>query len=336
MATVQLVDAVDVEVFDGLPALNSTKKTAFLESGVVVRNPMLDGLARAAGDVATLPFWNDIDSSSAPNISNDDPSDIASTDKVTQGKQRAYTSHYNKAWQAADLVSELALGADAIDHIRARSEKYWSDRWTDQLVSTTQGVLADNVANNGSDMVTDVASEDGDNATASNKFSATNLIDAAYTMGDMVGGVTAIAAHSQVVAQMAKEDKGLQNVYDSDGTIMYRTYNEMRVIMDDSLPTLTGGISGVKYVTVIFGLGAFGNGEGMARVPTAIERNELAGNGGGVEALVNRKAWLLHPYGYEASEPAGNGYTNAELESAATWSRVVPRKNVPMAFLITN
>lgn len=338
MATVQTLDIVRPQVFNDLPAVDSPELMAFLESGLLVRSPMLDGFAREAGEETILPFWNDLDADDAPNISNDDPSDLAGTSKVTQSKQKTYTSHYNKAWQAADLASQLAMGADAIDHIRAKTEGYWGRRKTRFLVSAVQGVLADNLANNGGDMVKNVAVESIAAQDETTRFSSDAFVDAAYTMGDQVGGITAIAAHSGVIAQMAKQDGGLQNVYDSDGKILYRTYKEHRVIMDDSLPKIAGTTDGYKYVTVLFGSGAFGMGEGTPRVPTAVQRSELGGNGGGIELLINRKSWLIHPFGYQATAPATdpNGYTPAELESAATWTRIVERKLVPMAFLITN
>ena len=49
MATTQLADIIDVTVFQDLPAVNSPEKTAFYQSGVVVRTPLLDALATAAG-----------------------------------------------------------------------------------------------------------------------------------------------------------------------------------------------------------------------------------------------------------------------------------------------
>ena len=87
----------------------------------------------------------------------------------------------------------------------------------------------------------------------------------------------------------------------------------------------------------MFGAGAFGYGEGMSSVPVEVERNGLQGNGGGVETLIVRKTWLLHPFGFQATgTPAGESFTHAELAEATSFDRVVDRKNVPLAFLITN
>jgi hypothetical protein len=46
---------------------------------------------------------------------------------------------------------------------------------------------------------------------------------------------------------------------------------------------------------------------------------------------------LLHPFGFQQTgTPAGVSFTQAELAQAAQWDRVLPRKNVPIAYLVTN
>jgi hypothetical protein len=69
-----------------------------------------------------------------------------------------------------------------------------------------------------------------------------------------------------------------------------------------------------------------------------VEREALQGNGGGIETLVSRKSWIVHPFGFQflSGSVAGESPTLAEYKLAANWDRVVPRKNVPVAFLVTN
>jgi hypothetical protein len=57
-----------------------------------------------------------------------------------------------------------------------------------------------------------------------------------------------------------------------------------------------------------------------------------------VEELHIRKRWIMQPSGHSwlAASMASLSPTNAELATAANWNRIVPRKNVPLAFLITN
>jgi len=112
-----------------------------------------------------------------------------------------------------------------------------------------------------------------------------------------------------------------------------------RVIVDDGMPVEDGATSGNVYTSVLFGEGAMGYGEGSATTPVEVERNALQGDGGGVEILVERKSWLIHPFGMRitaGTTPTAASFSLTELRAAATWDRVVERKNIPLAFLKTN
>lgn len=336
MATVRLEDIIDTVVFRDLPAVNSPEKTAFFQSGIAVRSALLDGIASAAGKTAELPFWNDLDETSAPNLSSDDPTVNATPEKVTQGEQIARKAFLNKGWSKTDLASELAMGPRAMQHIRSRVDTYWMRQWQRRLIASCNGLLADNVAANGGDMVHDVAAEAVASQDAATRFSRTNFIAAAYTMGDRVDGIGAIAVHSAVKKQMVEQDD-VEDVRDADGNLLFQTYMGARIIVDDSMTVVAGATDGFKYTSVLFGPGMFGFGEGEPDVPVAVQREETQGNGAGVETLWTRKTWILHPAGYQnTGTPTATSFSIAELGAATTWARVVARKNVPLAFLITN
>lgn len=336
MATVQLADIIDVTVFQDLPAVDSPEKTAFFESGIAVRTELLDNLASAAGKRAELPFWNDIDPTVAPNISSDNPASSATAAKVDQGEQISRKAFLNKGLSKSDLASELALGPKAMDHIRAKVDRYWTRQWQRRLLASTVGIQADNVANDSGDMVHDVASESIAGQSASTLFSRTNFISAAYTMGDAVDGLGAIAVHSAVKQQMVEQDD-VEDVRDADGRLLFQTYMGLRIIMDDLMTVTAGATDGFKYTSIIFGSGAFGWGDGMPDVPVEVQREADQGDGGGVETLWTRKTWLLHPAGFQSTgTPAADSFTPTELQAETSWDRVVDRKNVPLAFLVTN
>lgn len=337
MANTLLSDVIDTVVYQDIPAVNSPEKTAFYESGIITQNPLLNGIANAAGKTAELPFWNDLDSTSAPNLSNDAAGDIASADKITQGEQIARKLFLNKGWSAADLASEVAMGASAIDAIRARTDTYWMRQWQKYLIAAANGVLADNVANDSSDMVHDAAIEDGNAATAANLFSRSNFTSAAFTLGDAFADTGVIAVHSVVYKRMVDNDD-IDFIPDSEGRMTIPTFMGKRVVVDDGMPVVAGSTSGFKYTTALFGEGAFGFGEGMPEMPVEVEREASQGNGGGIETLWTRKTYLLHPFGFQftSSSVSGESASLAEIANAANWDRVVQRKNVPLAFLITN
>ena len=336
MATTLLSDIIDVVVYQDLPAVNSPEKTAFYESGIVVRNPMLDSAATAAGKTAELPFWNDIDPTDQPNLSTDNPVTLATPAKVVQGEQIARKAFLNHGLSASDLASELAMGPRALEHVRNRFDTYWQRQWQRRLIASANGVLADNVANDAGDMVINVAAEAIGSVTASTLFNREAFTNAVYTAGDAADMMRAIAVHSRVMAQMVKNDD-IVYIPDSQGQLTIPTYMGLRVIVDDGLTVTPGSTSGFKYTSVIFGPGAFGYGEGQPLVPVEVQRGADQGNGGGIETLWTRKTWLLHPFGFRCTgTPASVSLSPTELAAATTWDRVVARKNVPMAFLITN
>jgi len=332
MASVQLSDIIDVTVFQDLPPVDGPEKTAFYDSGVIVRNALLDQVAQAAGKTGELPFWKDIDPTDGPNLS-DDTSDTSTPFKITQGEQIGRKAFLNASWSETDLAAELALGGDAMTRIRARLDAYWRRQWQRRLVASLNGVLADNVANYSSDMVVDVAV---DSATSSSVFTRSNFTAAGFTLGDSYDELSALAVHSVVYKRMVDNDD-IDFIPDSQGQMTIPTFLGHRVIVDDGLPVDENGANDPKYTSVLFGAGAVGFGEGTPNLPIEVEREASQGNGGGVEILHSRKTYLLHPFGFKVDDtPSGASFTLTELATAGTWDRVVDRKNVPMAFLVTN
>lgn len=335
MALVQLADIIDVTVFQDLPSVNSPEKTAFFESGIINNSQLLNDLATAAGKTAELPFWNDIDATSEVNYS-DDTENAATAVKITQGEQLTRKAFVNKGWKESDLAAELAMGGNALTHIKNRVDTYFTRQWQRRLIASTNGVLADNVANDSGDMVVNVAAESVATQTALTRFSRTNFTSAIFTLGDMASLIKAVGVHSAIYKQMV-DSNDIDFIPDSKGSMTIPTYLGVRVIVDDSLTVTAGTTDGLKYTSVLFGENAFGYGNGNPLIPVEYERNATQGNGGGAGSLWVRKTWIIHPAGFQhTGTPTGDSFTLAEMAAAAQWDRVVVRKNTPLGFLITN
>lgn len=336
MALVRLTDAVVTEVYNSYTTDNTPERTAFFQSGAVARNAMLDAEAKTKGKKGHVPFWKDIDASIEPNYSTDDPDQKSVPNKIGSGEFQFRKAFMNQSFSDADLVVELA-GSDPMQHIRNRFGVYWQRQWQRRCVAMLVGVCASNVANNASDMVIDRSIADGNAATADNLFGRTSFIDAAFTMGDRAEEIVAIAVHSMVYKRMV-ENEDIDFIPDSQGRLSIPTYMQRAVLVDDGLPVVPGATSGFVYTSIMYGAAIIGYGEGTPDTPSAVWRNEDAGNGGGIETILERNTWLLHPFGFnwtDASAP-GMSPTLADLRKAANWSRVTDRKNVPVAFLKTN
>jgi hypothetical protein len=236
-----------------------------------------------------------------------------------------------------DMARELGL-EDPLGAIINRIGKYWAVVDESRLINTCMGIKADNIASNGGDMVVDISTEDGDNATAANQISGNALIDASATMGDHSNNLVAIAMHS-VQLTMLKKQNLIDTIPNSEGNVAIQTYMGMRVIEDDSLVPVAGTTSGFIYTVILFSTGVVAFGSGTPEVPSEMERKPGTGNGGGQDVIYSRSTDIIHPYGFafDSSGVAGISATYAELNAASAWDRVYQnRKNVGMAFLMCN
>lgn len=320
MATTQLSDIFVGDYYATLEPVNSPEKTAVYESGIVTRSPVLDAVASGSQGTAEISYWQDLDADEAPNISNDDPNDQGEVGKATQGSMRARVLYLNKGYGVTDLTAELA-NSEPMQHVRNRFGTYWTRQWQRYALGASRGIIASNIANNGGDMVVDAGAT----------ISATAFQDAAFTAGDAADQFGAIGVHSVVMNQMVKQDL-IEYLRDSDGKIILATYLGKPVFMDDGLVYGPG-----RYLSVFFGQGAFGYGEGIPKMPVELERKPGGGNGGGAEVLWERKTYILQPAGFSwTGSEAQNLSPNAtQYATAGNWARVFDRKQVPFAAVIS-
>lgn len=319
------------------------EKTAFFQSGILAPTPYAAEIARGPSNLANIPFWKAIDSSIEPNYSNDIYQDIATPRNVQTGEMMARVAYLNEGFGQADLTVELT-SQNPLQSVATRLDNLWQRQAQRRLLATSLGIYNDNVAatdafHTQNDMVVDVSATSG--------FDAGAFIDATQTMGDALDGpqgevLGVIAMHSFVYGQMRKQQL-IDFIRDAENNTMFATYQGYRVIRDDSM-TVVGEGADRKFISIIFGNGAIGYGEGNPTNPLAYEREESRGNGGGVETLWSRKTWLLHPLGYSFTSAVitGNGSETVarsaswqDLANATNWNRVVERKHVPIAFLVT-
>lgn len=318
--TTQLTDIFVGDYYQTLDPVNSPEKTAVYQSGIVVKNEALDAIANNGQGSSTIAYWQDLDADEAPNLSNDDPDDLGEVGKAAQGSMQARTLYLNKGYGVADLTAELA-NSEPMQHIRNRFGKYWERQWQRYLLGSARGVIASNIANDGGDMVIDAGAT----------ISAGAFQDAAFTAGDTADQFSAMGVHSVVMNQMVKQDL-IEYLRDSEGRIILATYLGKPIFMDDGLTYGNG-----QYLSLIFGAGAFGYGEGTPKVPVELERKPSGGNGGGAEILWERKTYLLQPAGFSWK---GNTNPNTspsitQYANAANWERVFDRKQVPFAAVIS-
>lgn len=335
MALTQIADIIPPDVFSDYVQLLTAERSALIQSGVVEASPFFDNLLVGGGTIFQVPHFKDLDNTES-NVSTDQDfgvNDMAPV-KTTTGREIAIRLSRNQGWSSADLAGDLA-GADPMESIASRVANYWVRQAQTIVISSIQGVIANNIAADAGDMVVDITNGVGA-VTAANLFSAESFIDAIQTMGDAGEDLVAVAVHSVVYRRMQKNNL-IDFIPDSNGVVNIPTFLGRRVIVDDGLPKVANGPN-FEFSSYLFGSGSIVSGVGSARVPTEIEREARAGQGGGIETLHNRVEWLYHPRGTAFLEAgiALESPTNAELAAAAQWDRRFERKLVKIAELRTN
>jgi hypothetical protein len=331
MANVQLTDIIVPEIFSPYIVENSFVSTAFVDSGVAMRNGYIDDQLHAGANNFNVPVWNDIQDTE-PFYSNDNPAVLSVPNKINAYVQNVRKTFANNSWSTMDFASELS-GSDPLERIQTRVLAYWNRHMEKRVIASLIGVLYANVANNSGDMVVDISGQTGAAAT----FNATSVINTAETLGDRLEDVKMIAMHSHVYTQALINDE-VQFIPNSLGQPI-KTYRGMAVIIDDNL-TVSAGV----YLTVLFGMGALGWGisEPRTGLGTELWRQPQAGNGGGLTTLFSRMNIAVSPIGHSWNDGTGsNAIANdspslTDLATASHWTRVTTqRKAIPIAFLIS-
>lgn len=335
MATVQLADVYEPTTFNQSMQEQAVELNAFVASGVLVENSELTSMAAVGGRTGELPFYQGL-TNDEPNYSTDNPASTSTPAKIGSAIQTWRLAAMNKSWSTMDLTRELAL-SDPLGAITNRIGHYWRTALQRRLVAAAMGVLADNTANDSGDMLYSIATDSASAITDAERISGEAVITAAGTLGDHASALSVIAMHSVVYQRLQVQDL-ITFLQTSTTDIQIPTYLGYRVVVDDSLPAVAGS-NRITYTSILFAGGAFAHGVGSPPVPSEMEREAAAGDGGGQDIIHTRQTHIIHPVGFsfESASVAGVSPTEAELEAAANWNRVyAERKNIGMAFLQTN
>ncbi|MCM1564918.1 MAG: major capsid protein [Dehalobacter sp.] len=308
MPVTQIADVIVPEVFNPYVIQRSMELSALAQSGIISNSPELDALARGGGKLINMPYWNDL--SGDDEVLSD--SGALTPAKITAGQDQAALFLRGKAWSVNDLAHILA-GSDPMAAIGDLVATYWARKRQTLLFAMLKGVFA---AASMSGNVHDISAGAGSTAVISGEA----FLDAKQKLGDASDDLTAVSMHSATFTTLQKQNL-IEFIPDSEAKVQIPIYMGRRVIVDDGHPVADG-----VYTSYLFGPGAIGLGNGMAKVPTETDRDSLAGE----DILINRQSFVLHPRGvkFNAASVAGSSPSNAECEMAANWTRVYENKAV--------
>lgn len=317
-----LQDIIVPELFTPYTVQKTMELSALFTSGIVAHSPEFDRLASEAAPLHNMPFFEDLAGDSENVIEGND----LTAAKITSKKDVSTTIRRAKAWAATDLSAALA-GKDPMAAIGSLVAGFWARDMQKELINTLNGVFGSYTAEGETvtplaDHILDISGGTGDAA----KISASAFIDACQLLGDAQGQLTAVAMHSATKAYLKKQNL-IQTERDSTD-VEFDVYQGRRVIVDDGCPVANG-----VYTTYLFGQGAvaYGNGSPVGFVPTEIDRDKRKGSG--VDYLINRKTFILHPRGIKftnAVRANTETVSRAELANAKNWERVYEPKAIRM------
>lgn len=299
-------------LFENYVVNRTSELSAIFQSGIITRDSKFDQLASEAAQVHNMPFFTDL---------NGDSEDIVEGTSLTEAKigskmDTSTTIRRAKMWGATDLSAQLA-GTDPMSAIGDLVAGFWARDHQKELLNILDGVFA---ATSMTDHVLDISSKTGKAAA----FSGEAFIDAMQLMGDARNSLTAVVMHSATKSYLDKLNL-IQTIRQSDAT-SFDTYMGRRVIVDDSCPAAAG-----NYTTYLFGEGAiaYGVGSPVGLVPVEVDRDKRKGSG--VNYLISRKAFIMHPRGVawkNKTRAHAESVSRAELKDAGNWERVYEPKQI--------
>lgn len=335
MATVRLENIYNPLTFARRSQEEQTRLNRFMQSGIMVADPLLQAQVSAGGNMGELPFYAPL-GTGEPNYGDDNPANFSTPDNIGSKKMRFRGASRNKSWSTMDLARELAL-EDPAGAITGRIGHYWATDDEKRLLQSCIGIKNDNVNNDAGDMVLDISTDSSDAIDpATELIGGAHVIDVLQTMGDHSFNITTVAMHSKPFSTLQKEKLiDYETIAGTD--IRVPVYLGKRVIVDDSMPAVVGS-NRIRYTSILFGGAIFGMARGQVLNPSEIERIPGAGNGSGQTIIHSRVHNFIHPNGFDFTSASVSALaaTYAELATASNWDRKVDRKLIPMAFLVTN
>ena len=325
MPVTKLSDVIVPELFTPYVVNRTMELSALFQSGIITNNSEFDRLASEAAPVHNMPFFEDLSGDSEDIIEDQD----LTAKKISSNKDVSTTIRRANMWAATDLSAALA-GSDPMAAIGDLVAGYWSREYQKILIQVLAGVFGSYQTTGEpaetktplADHILDISKA---SAAAAQKISASAFIDALQLLGDAQGQLTAVAMHSATKAFLKKN-----NLIDTerDSTdVEFDTYQGRRVTVDDGCPVTSGGV----YTTYLFGNGAvaYGNGSPTGFVSTEVDRDKQTG--GGIDYLINRKAFILHPRGIAYTGAVREHVETplrAELAKAENWKPVYEPKQL--------
>ncbi|WP_192180058.1 Coat protein [Mesorhizobium amorphae] len=308
-AYTRIADAIVPSVYAQYSFEEHVQSLEIYQAGILFSDPSIASKLSMGGRSVDMPGWKDLGNDPSEPV-NDDPADSIEMKKIGSRREVAARNVRAQAWGVPDLTSILA-GDDPQKLIVKRQTEYWQRANKLTLLGILKGVVADNIANDAGDLVRVTGASIVD----------TDIIEAAYLMGDRADRFKTIWMHSKQMKALKLADLIDYVPSSEQGGPLIPYYMGLRCVVDDDIPVAAG-----VYTAFMFKDKAIlwnelpVNTEGG---PLEFDRKPRQGHGGGVTEMVGRRHFVPHVPGtrFLDAASAGEFATDAELALAANWDR---------------
>lgn len=324
----------DVEVFGDYMAEQNTINTNIIASGVIREDSSIMSLIGEKGNVATIPFYTELDANASPALNNDGNTDNEPAE-VTGGKQTCMLIQRMKAWKAQDFTRELT-GANPMQHIAQQVTHFYEQTWQKELMAEVDAVLQN------TDMAAHVYDITKNDAGKVDTESLLYAQQAAF--GDTASSGGLIVLHSMILAKY----KALQLVdYDK------YTFNDalrtevtlpriggMTVLVNDAATKTTANPTGsgsvTAYNTYLLGTGSF-IGCRKTNYENPYYTDYDPETKAGIQKLYTKEGRVIHPNGFsfKADNVSGESPATTDLAKKANWERKFKTENIKIGKMVS-
>lgn len=301
-------------IFENYVTNRTAELSALFNSGIITRDAHFDALANDVAQVHNMPFFQDLTGDSQNIVEGED----LTAKGITSSKDASTTIRRAAMWSATDLSASLA-GTDPLRAVGDLVAGFWARDHQKELINILNGVFACDTMK--TSHVLDLTTGKSE---AAKKFSAKAFIDATQLLGDAQGQLTAVVMHSATKSALKAQNliETIRANVDTD----FDTYQGRRVIVDDGCPFADG-----VYTTYLFGQGAVAYGVGNPLGHIGVEEDREARKGSGVNYLISRKCFIMHPRGIawqNAVREHSESVSKEELANPTNWKRVYEPKQI--------
>lgn len=327
----------DVEVFGDYMAEQNTIDTSIEASGIIKDDPSIMGLIGEKGNVATLPFYTELDATADKPLNNDGKTDNTPSE-ITGNKQTTMLIQRMKAWKAQDFTKELT-GANPMQHVADQVAHYYRQVWQNVLMTITDAVLST------ADLkkhVYDITKIDDGKVVPESLIYAQQAAFGDKSMGNGLLIMNSIVYAKYLAANLVEFEKYTASGALSQPATLARI-GGMVVIRNDSFTTtsvtdsaINSGTATPAYKTYIIGEGSFiGCRKNNYENPyyTDYDPEDKAG----VQKLYTKEGRVIHPNGmsFKVDNVAEASPKDTELSATKNWERRMKLENIRIGQMIS-